>query len=109
MPNYIEINDTVTARRFVSSSSRYIDSKLIYYTENKITTFTTYKKSKEPYIGDVRYTVISKNYEYRPDLLSYEAYGLSEFWWQILEFNGIKDVYDFKAGLNITIPQNFFR
>ena len=76
MPNYIEINDTVTARRFV---------------------------------GDVRYTVVSKNYEYRPDLLSYEAYGLSEFWWQILEFNEIKDVYDFKAGLNITIPQNFFR
>jgi len=109
MPNYIEMNNSVPARRFVTSSSRYIDSKLIYYTDNKITTFATYKKSTQPYDGNVRYTVVSKNYEYRPDLLSYEAYGLSEFWWQILEFNGIKDVYDFKAGLNITIPENFFR
>ena len=52
--------------------------------------------------------VISKNYEFRPDLVSYEAYGVVDFWWKIMEFNNIKDIFDFKAGINLTIPDQFF-
>jgi hypothetical protein len=42
-------------------------------------------------------------------MVSQEAYGVPDFWWRIMEFNNIKDVFDFKSGLNIAIPSQFFR
>lgn len=108
MANYIEYNNNVSINRFTTASSRYKKSKLIYYTDNKYITFTTYKKSKNNSTDNKRYMVISKNFEYRPDLVSFEAYGVVDFWWRIMEFNNIKDIFDFKAGLNITIPEQFF-
>lgn len=110
MANYIEYNRNVSINRFTTASSRYRKSKLIYYTDNKYITFTTYKKSNSNNSTDnKRYMVISGNFEYRPDLVSFEAYGVVDFWWRIMEFNNIKDIFDFKAGLNITIPDEFFR
>ena len=109
MANYIEPNNNVSISRFITSSSRYKKSKLIYYTENKYVTFTTYKKENYDEKENIRYTVITKNYEYRPDMVSQEAYGVPDFWWRIMEFNNIKDVFDFKSGLNIAIPSQFFR
>ena len=69
--------------------------------------FRSYKKnnSYSPSTND-KYTVITKGYEYRPDLVSYQAYGTPDFWWKIMEVNGIKDIFDFKSGLNIVIPDN---
>lgn len=104
MANYIEYNKNVSINRFTTASSRYRNSKLIYYTENKYITFATYKRDNIYTENNVRYMVINQNYEYRPDLVSYQAYGVADFWWRIMEFNNIKDVFDFKAGLNITIP-----
>ena len=42
--------------------------------------------------------------EYRPDLVSNRVYGTPDFWWRIMEANNIKDVFEFKAGLNLRIP-----
>jgi len=43
MANKIEYSN-VLASKFVVQTSRYIDSKVLYYGDDKITTFETYKR-----------------------------------------------------------------
>jgi hypothetical protein len=103
MANYIE-KTTLSTRRFVTITSRYYNSEVIYYTDKKFLTFNTYKKNKYPQSQQDRFMVIEKGYEYRPDLVSEQAYNLPDFWWKILEANDMKDIYEFKSGTNIRIP-----
>lgn len=107
MANFTEVTN-IDSRRFVPPSSRYLDSKVLYYTENKLLTFNTYKKKQIPITDEDKYAVISPGVEYRPDLVSQQAYGTVDFWWKLLEANGMKDIWEFKAGENIRIPGSFF-
>lgn len=103
MPNFTE-STNINPRRFVTPTSRYIDSKVVYYTEKKYLTFTTFKKKDIPVNANDKFMVITKGVEYRPDLVSFEIYTVPDYWWLILQANNMKDVYDFKAGLNIRLP-----
>ena len=105
MANYIEFTN-IPASRFVPVSSRYIDSSVVYYTDKKLLTFETYKKPTFTPSLDDRFMVVPKGQEYRPDLTSRKFYGTPDFWWKILLVNDIKDVFDYKAGINIRIPKN---
>jgi hypothetical protein len=96
------------AERFIPPTSRYIDSRVLQYSEQNILTFEIYKRKKHESKGEDRFTVITPGYEYRPDLLSNAIYGVSDFWWRIMEVNNIWDIYDFKAGTNILIPIDIF-
>jgi hypothetical protein len=107
MANYYE-ETTISPRTFVPVTSRYADATVIYYTNNKLLAFKTYVRGTYPINSKDKYVVVSKRYEYRPDLTSNDAYGTSDFWWKILEANGLMDIWDFKAGLNIRIPANVF-
>lgn len=107
MPNYIETTDT-NPRRFVPVTSRYAESRVIYYTERKILTYSTYRKGEYAPKENDRFMVVEKYHEYRPDKVSFAAYGTSDFWWKIMEANNLKDVYDFKAGLNVRLPDVLF-
>lgn len=107
MANYIE-QTKIKARKFVNVSSRYAQSPIIYYTEKKMLTYPLYKKNNIAPNKKDKFTVVTKGYEYRPDLVSHEFYGTSDFWWKIMEANNIKDVFDFKNGLSIKIPGAFF-
>lgn len=109
MSNYIE-ETNLQPRSFVTVSSRYANSSVIYYTENNLITFKTYKKqiTNTPGEND-KYYVITPGTEYRPDLVSYSAYGTPDLWWRIMEANDIKDVFEFKSGLNIFIPDAILR
>ena len=107
MANYIE-ETNINPRQFVPPSSRYAESKVIYYTEKKLLTFNTYKKTKIPLSPTDKYAVITPGVEYRPDLVSQKAYGTVDFWWKILEANDMKDIWEFKSGLNIRIPGAMF-
>lgn len=103
MANYIEYTN-IQPRRFVPISSRYYESPIIFYTENKLMTYTTYKKTVIPKTNRDRYYIVTAGKEYRPDLVSLAAYGTVDYWWKIMEANNIKDIFDFKAGLNIRLP-----
>lgn len=49
---------------------------------------------------------IDAKYQYRPDLLAYEAYGSSRLWWVFTALNPdvLKDpVFDFKSGTVIKL------
>jgi hypothetical protein len=107
MANYIE-ETKIDARRFVPVSSRYASSRVLYYTENRLLTFSTYKKSQnqeESTTGlTTKFYVVTPGTEYRPDLVSSKVYGTPDFWWRVMEYNNIKDIFDFKAGLNLRLP-----
>jgi len=94
----------MTADQIVSYGSRYRTSKVVYYGEKRFVTFETYVRKKYQPSGHENVAVITKGVEYRPDLASFEYYGYPENWWLILEANGIKDVWDFKAGKTIILP-----
>ena len=107
MANLLTTTD-IPASRFVAVGSRYIDSPVIYYGELNRVTFTTYKRKNQQIGASDKFMVIGKGSEYRPDLVSNQFYGVTDFWWQIMEFNQIYDVFDFKAGVTIRIPSSPF-
>jgi hypothetical protein len=107
MANKIEYTDT-RAIEFVTNVSRYSNSRVVYYSDEKLITFETYKR--KPFVPSPRdqVAVITPGLEYRPDLMSFEKYGVSDFWWKIMEANGIKDVADFRAGRTVVLPENIY-
>jgi hypothetical protein len=107
MANNIEVS-RIQARKMVAANSRYEDSTVIYYGENKYITFPLYRRSTTKRSQNDKYTVIGKGYEYRPDLVAVDFYGTSMFWHRILEANGISDIWDFKSGLSIRIPGSIY-
>ena len=57
---------------------------------------------------DVIITLSSK-YRYRPDLLSFDAYGTPKLWWVFSVYNSdvIQDpIYDMIPGIQILVPSN---
>lgn len=107
MANYFELSK-IKARKFVNISSRYVDSEIVYYTEKKLLTFPLYRKTPIRSDAKDKFTIISNGHEFRPDLTSYDFYGVPDFWWKIMEANDLKDIYHYKAGLSIKIPGAFF-
>ena len=97
------------ATAYVSTSSRYANSRVIQYRENKLLTFETYKKIRSNVASSTdQWMQINYYYEYRPDLVSAEVYGVPDLWWRLLEANSMKDIMEFKVGVNIRLPGNIF-
>jgi hypothetical protein len=107
MPNQIS-STNFRASSYVSTLSRYINSTVVYYGKNNLITFKTYTKNKYPESPNDKFTVIPGGMEYRPDLVSQQAYGTVDFWWKIMEANSIMDIFDFKSGLTIRLPNSIF-
>ena len=103
MANSLQVAN-INPGQYVTPTSRYNSSTVIYYTDLMRITFETYKR--QPFIpsSQDKFMIISKGYEFRPDLISRLVYGFPDYWWKIMEINGIFDVYDFKSGTNIRIP-----
>lgn len=87
------------------AGSRYLRQRLMYYGDRNILTFDTYNRSNYEMSGNERIMVITKGVEYRPDLVSYDVYGFTDNWWRIMEVNKIYDIFDFKAGRTIMLPE----
>lgn len=51
------------------------------------------------------FITVTQEFEKRPDLLSQNVYGTTEYWWVIYEFNNIKDpLFGLKSGQVLRIP-----
>ncbi len=90
------------ARDFVDAPSRYNKNYIIKYGD-KIA-YPIYRKSNVTFSKLDQYYEISKDMEYRPDLVSYNFFAAPDFWWKIMEMNGMKDILEFKAGRTIRLP-----
>jgi len=54
--------------------------------------------------SSTKYYVVSSRHQYRPDLLSYDIYGNSKYWWvlALLNRNQLQDpIRDLKTGMTI--------
>jgi hypothetical protein len=84
--------------------SRYRNQKVIYWGKDRLITFDAYVRKRYVPIGSEKVMLITKGIEYRPDLVSYDIYGLVDIWWKILEANKMKDIWEFKSGKTIILP-----
>lgn len=105
MANSITLTN-LNAIKFVGGTSRYAKSDVIYYSDNNLITFETYKRQASSIKPDDKYMEIKKGFEYRPDLVSQSVYSTPNFWWKLLEANNMKDIFEFKAGRTIRIPSS---
>ncbi len=94
----------IRSENLVEPYSRYYGKPVIYYSELRKITFETY--IREPYqrTGNEKVMIVNRGVEYRPDLVSYDVYGNPDLWWKILEANNMKDIWEFKAGVTIFLP-----
>lgn len=97
----------ILAKNVVATGSRYLNSKVLYYGNRNLITFETYKRTNYVKTGTEKVMLITKGVEYRPDLVSYDYYGFTDVWWKILEVNEMKDIYEFKVGTTIILPERF--
>ena len=96
----IKINKT----GILAPLSRYQKSRVFQYGNLSKITFEIYKRTdKSPFSNGV--VLVTPGWEYRPDLVSFDIYGFPDLWWKIMEFNGIKDILDFKTGVTLQIPR----
>ena len=55
--------------------------------------------------GDI-FVTLNDELLQRPDTISFRAYGTTEFWWVIYEFNGINDpLFDLSLGQVLRLPK----
>lgn len=89
-------------------TSRYAGATVINYGLNSQPrmTFKIYKRKVQTRSPSDKFMVIRPGYEYRPDKVSKELYGVEDFWWKIMEYNNMKDIMEFKVGTNITLPSD---
>lgn len=99
---------SANASAFVDNTSRYINSVVLLYGEDSVLTFETYKRRLPSLTSTDKFFVIDNASEFRPDLVSRAAYGVTSFWWKIMEANNIHDIWDFRAGRNVRIPNSIF-
>lgn len=94
----------ISPERVVGGFSRYLKQRVIYWGDENLLTFDTY--IRKPYVptGNEKIQVITKGVEFRPDLVSYDVYGMVDAWWRILEANGMHDITDFVTGTTIILP-----
>jgi hypothetical protein len=65
--------------------------------ENKFNNFKTTRP--------IRYYQIDNWEECRPDLISYNIYGKTDYWWILLKFNNIIDIFEeLKGGFILKVP-----
>lgn len=96
----------IRPEQLVRGFSRYLESPVIYWGDQRRITFETYLRKPYKVTGKERVTRVTPGIEYRPDLLAFDIYGTPDAWWKILEVNGIYDIYEFKTGITIILPDN---
>jgi len=96
----------IQANQVVGPTSRYAASQVIYWGPHNKITFATYSRRQYPRSERDRWTFVDASEEFRPDKLADRAYGVSNLWWAVMEANGLKDIWDFRTGLNLWLPDN---
>lgn len=94
----------IQTQTIVTPSSRYRKQAVLYYGDKNFITFSIYNRKEYVVKGNEQVMVITKGIEYRPDLVSQDFYGFPDNWWRILEANKMMDIWDFKAGKTILLP-----
>lgn len=66
-----------------------------------LNSYMLYALPKLPAVGEYKITPADVN---RPDMLSYNLYGGTQYWWIIMQYNSLSHPSDLKLGLKIKFP-----
>lgn len=111
--NIDSLQQSSLKKKLLDFSSRYNNCDMLFYSDFNILTFETYKRSynskeikdvSKIIKNEIKYYLITKGTQYKPYLVSQDAYGDPGYWWYIMEFNNIFDIEDFEEGKTIKIP-----
>lgn len=87
----------------VESEERYDMSKFMEWdTDNFDVLPSTFMNEIRSINKQADYIVQSE--EGRPDLVSYNNYGTTQYWWIILAYNALDDVDSIRIGMRLGIP-----
>lgn len=82
-----------------------------YYNTPQLNQYVTYLDYWQPrllgFSSDDATIILGQKYRYRPDLLSYDAYGTPALWWVFSVYNSdvIQDpIYDMIPGIQLIVP-----
>lgn len=87
----------------LNTITRYDFVKFIEFNKDNLdplTSYFLYELKNIPYTEEL--TIISE--DKRPDLLSYNLYGTTQYWWIIMLYNNILSINDLVPGLRIKKP-----
>lgn len=87
----------------LNTPTRYDIAKFIKFDGdvfNSLDAFFAANLYKLPSIGN--YTIVAE--AQRPDLLSYNLYGSTQYWWALMWYNNIIDITELSSGLTISYP-----
>lgn len=85
------------------ASSRYSkDDRILYDTGEEI--IETSDRIEFQHSNKDNYFTVTSQYENRLDLVAYEVYGSSLYWWAIASASGIYDPFDVKVGTILRVP-----
>lgn len=87
----------------VVSQERFDVSKFLDFTDNFDPLTSNFLNTVKNLPEKQKYFVQSE--EGRPDMVSYSAYGDTQYWWIILYYNNIDDVDDLTIGRILSLPQ----
>jgi hypothetical protein len=96
----------IRVETLVRGFSRYKESEVLYWGNQRRIAFGTYLRKPYTPTGKERVMLVTPGLEYRPDLVAYDVYGFPDGWWKIMEVNKIYDIWDFKAGITIMLPDS---
>lgn len=87
----------------LDTQTRYDIIKFIEINKDNLdplTSYFFYQLRNMPYVEEL--TIISE--DKRPDLLSYNLYGTTQYWWILMLYNNILSVNDLVPGIKIKKP-----
>ena len=87
----------------LKNTSRFSISKFLEFTDNFDPINSNFLLELSKLKSGGNYTV--KGEDARPDLISNEIYGSTEYWWIIMYYNGLVRVDDLKNGSVLAFPK----
>lgn len=83
--------------------NRFDMAKYLNYSEGCYDPFSSYLLDTIKDI-DIGYKYTIQGEETRPDYISFDIYGTTEYWWVILLYNNLMSADDLKTGMVISCP-----
>jgi hypothetical protein len=80
---------------------KYSFGRFCKYSDDLYDVITSYFLLKLKELPVKGYLIITPDLEYRPDLLSYQLYEDTQYWWLLLYYNDLVSFEDLKSGLQI--------
>lgn len=72
--------------------TNFLETASSTYGKEKVLTSNDFEKYR--FIHPMKYYRVTRDDTGRPDLISLKLYGTIDFWWMLMKYNGVDDVWN---------------